>query len=82
MGMSTQAEIQFAPAAAAVVRDTRVAEHVELLTYTAEQVCAALQISKVTLWRLEKRGLLRALPHLRHKRYPVEPLKRFARIMQ
>jgi hypothetical protein len=51
---------------------------VELLAYTADQVCAALQISKVTLWRLEKRGLLRPLPQLRHKRYPTEAVRRFA----
>lgn len=53
---------------------------VEMLAYTAEQVCAALQISKVTLWRLEKRGLLRPLPQLRHKRYPAEAVKRFATV--
>jgi hypothetical protein len=48
------------------------------LVYTAEQVCAALQISAVTLWRLERRGLLKPLPHLRHKRYAVRAVERFA----
>ena len=52
--------------------------HVEVLTYTSEQTCAALQISPVTLWRLEKRGLLVALPHLRHKRYPADAVRSFA----
>jgi hypothetical protein len=44
---------------------------VPLLAYTADQVCAALQISRVTLWRLERRRLLVPLPHFRHKRYSV-----------
>jgi hypothetical protein len=51
---------------------------VERLTYTSAQVCLALQISQVTLWRLEKRGLLCSLPHLRHKRYSVAAVARFA----
>lgn len=52
--------------------------HIEVLTYTSEQVCAALQISKVTLWRFEKRGILNPLPHLRHKRYSILSVERFA----
>ncbi len=49
-----------------------------LLTYTADQVCAMLQISKVTLWRLGRRRLLRPLSHLRHKRFSAEEVRRFA----
>jgi hypothetical protein len=49
-----------------------------LLTYTTAQVCAALQISPTTLWRLEQRGLLAPIPHLRHKRYSVAAVQKFA----
>ena len=50
---------------------------IPLLVYTAEQVCAALQISKVTLWRLERRGLLRPIASLRHKRYSAAAVRDF-----
>lgn len=49
----------------------------ERWTYTSAEVCSALQISKVTLWRLEKRGLLTPIPHLRHKRYFVGSVQSF-----
>ena len=52
------------------------------LVYTADQVCSALQISPVTLWRLEKRGLLRSLPHFRHRRYPVKAVEKLASSIQ
>lgn len=74
MGMSTQTEIAF-PAPSPAYRETPAAGRLELLAYTADQVCAALQISKVTLWRLEKRGLLQPLPYLRHKRYSVAAMR-------
>lgn len=51
---------------------------IERLTYTSNQVCAALQISPVTLWRLEKRGLLVPIRNLRHKRFSVAAVRRFA----
>lgn len=35
-------------------------------------------ISETTMWRWEQLGLIRPLPHLRHKMYSVEMLKRFA----
>ena len=50
---------------------------VEKLAYSADEACAALGIGRTTLWRFEKRGLIRAVPHLRHKVYPVDALKRF-----
>ena len=53
-------------------------DRVEVVAYTLDQVCQALQISRVTLWRLEKRGLLCSIPNLRHKRYSVAAVKRFA----
>lgn len=34
-------------------------------------------ISESTMWRLEKRGLIKAIPHLRHKLYSIEELRRF-----
>lgn len=51
---------------------------VERLAYTADEVCIALDISRTSLWRLEKRGLLKPVPGLRVKRYSVEAVKRFA----
>lgn len=54
------------------------AADVAQLVYTSDQVCAALQISKVSLWRLEKRGLLTPLAHLRHKRYPIAGVQKLA----
>lgn len=76
MGMSTQTEIAF-PVPSLARREAPAAEGVERLAYTADQVCAALQISKVTLWRLERRGLLRPVPHLRHKRYSASAITQF-----
>lgn len=81
MGMSTQTEIAFS-ALSPARPEAPAAGRVELLAYTAEQVCAALQISKVTLWRLERRGLLRPLPHLRHKRYSARRVALFVTGLQ
>lgn len=75
--MITHNELPSPPRPAALEREPRAVDRVDVLAYTADQVCAALQISKVTLWRLEKRGLLRPLPHFRHKRYPLAAVKRF-----
>ena len=50
---------------------------IERLAYSKKEACAALGISPVSLWRLEKRGLLMPLPQLRHKLYSVEALKKF-----
>ena len=50
---------------------------VEKLAYSAQEACAALGISRITLWRLEKLGVIQAVPHLRHKRFPVSSLRRF-----
>ena len=49
-----------------------------VLCYTAKQTAEALQISDTTLWRLEKTGRLVPLPDLRHKRYPVDWVQRYA----
>ena len=50
---------------------------IEIMAYTAQQVCEAIQIDTVTLWRLEKRGLIRRVPGIRHRRYAVAEVKRF-----
>uniref|UniRef100_UPI00404A0AC1 hypothetical protein n=1 Tax=Cephaloticoccus sp. TaxID=1985742 RepID=UPI00404A0AC1 len=47
------------------------------LTYTKRELCAALHLSPVTLWRLEQRGVLMPLRGLRHKIYPVSVVERF-----
>ncbi len=49
---------------------------VEKLAYNKKEVQAALGIGETTIWRLEKRGLLRPVPGLRHKLYPVAQLRR------
>ena len=54
-----------------------VSNRVEELTYDGAQVCAAIKISATTLWRLEKRGRLKSLPGLRHKRYSIAGVRRF-----
>lgn len=51
----------------------------ERLAYTKRETCALLGIGETTLWRLEKRGLVRAVPHLRIKIYPRAELERFLR---
>jgi hypothetical protein len=48
------------------------------ITLSTQEACAALGISVTSLWRLEKRGLIRAVPHLRVKLWPVAELHRFA----
>jgi len=55
-----------------------VAPAVERLTYNATETCRALGIGRTTLWRLEKRGLIKSLPCLGKKLYPVSGLRQFA----
>jgi hypothetical protein len=51
---------------------------VEPMALNAEQTRKALgDISEVTLWRLNKRGLLRPVPGIRHRLYSVASIKRF-----
>ena len=51
---------------------------VERIALTAAEVCEALQISDTSLWRLSHRGLLVPIPGIRHRRYSVEAVRRFA----
>lgn len=47
------------------------------LVYSKAELCEALQISPVSAWRLEKRGLLMPVPGLRHKIYARAAVDRF-----
>ena len=50
---------------------------IERLAFSGEEIQRALGVSSVTLWRLEKRGLLRPLPGLRRKLYATSEVQRF-----
>ena len=50
---------------------------IERLAYTKNQLCVSLSLSPVTLWRLEKRGLIHPIAGIRHKLYSVTEVKRF-----
>lgn len=45
--------------------------------YTAEEVAAELKVEYKTVLRLIKRGLLKAVPGIRHKRITQQELMRF-----
>lgn len=47
------------------------------LAYNAREVCAILGISRVSLWRLESRSLLRSVGCIRSKCYPHSEIVRF-----
>lgn len=49
----------------------------EKLAYNKDELCAVLGVSPVTLWRLEKRGLLRPVPGIRHKLYSRKVVEAF-----
>lgn len=40
--------------------------------FTRGEIAAALGVSVVTIANLEKSGVLTAVPHLAHRRYPAE----------
>jgi predicted site-specific integrase-resolvase len=50
---------------------------VERLAFNAEETAQALDISLVTLWRLEKRGLLKPSRALRTPRWSRTEIERF-----
>lgn len=50
---------------------------VEKLAYTADEIQSILGISPVTRWRYEKRGLLKAVPGIRHKLYSRKSVDEF-----
>lgn len=47
------------------------------LLYTKREACELLGLSETTLWRLEQRGLLRPVAHIRHKRFSRREIDRF-----
>ena len=53
------------------------ARNPERLAYTKAELCELLHISTVTLWRLEKRGLLVPIPSIRHKIYSKVAVEAF-----
>lgn len=52
---------------------------VERLAFSATETAAALGISKVSLWRLSRRGLIRPIGHLRIPLYAKSEIERFLR---
>ena len=49
----------------------------EKMTYTLKELSAELGISRATIYRLEARGLLKALPHFRRKVFARKEVERF-----
>ena len=50
--------------------------------YTADEVADVLKVEYKTVLRLIKRGLLKAIPGIRHKRITEQELNRFLGIKQ
>ncbi len=59
------------------VTHSEVTQQIERLAYTKEELCSSLSLSPITLWRLEKRGLIHPIAGIRHKLYSVSEVKRF-----
>ena len=59
------------------VTHSEAAQKIERLAYTKEELCVSLSLSPITLWRLEKRGLIHSIAGIRHKLYSVAEVKRF-----
>jgi len=54
------------------------AQPIERLAYNLDEICAVLGgISKITVWRLEKRGLLHAVAGIRSKLFAKAEVERF-----
>lgn len=47
------------------------------LAYSKAELASSLGLSEITIWRLERKGLLRAVPGVRHKIYSVAAVQRF-----
>ena len=45
------------------------------LAYTKAQLLDVLPVSSTTLWRWEKRGILKPIPGIRHKLYSVAAVR-------
>jgi len=49
----------------------------ERIAYSEQELCGLLRVSKTTLWRLRKRGLLRSVTGLNHPHYAKVEVERF-----
>jgi Helix-turn-helix domain len=50
---------------------------VEKLAYNTRELCAAIGVSSVTLWRLRQRGLIRPIAGVRHNLFARAEVERF-----
>ena len=57
--------------------ETPAPANIERLAFNAEETAQALNVSLVTLWRLEKRGLLKPSRALRTPRWSRTEIERF-----
>jgi len=52
------------------------------LAFNVRETCAAINVSQTSLWRLEKRGLIKPSRALRHKLYSRAEIERFLKESQ
>ena len=50
---------------------------VERLAYSVQETADALGVSYITVYRLLQRGVLKAIPSLRHRIIPAKEIDRF-----
>jgi hypothetical protein len=67
-------ETSFLPQAETISAPTRATDK---LAFSKKELCDAIGVSPVTLWRLEKRGLLRPVAGIRHRIYSRKEVERF-----
>ena len=51
--------------------------HTNRLAYSKAETASILGVSKISIERLEKRGLIKSSKAFRHKLYPVSEIERF-----
>ena len=49
----------------------------ERLAFTKSELCSALGLAPISIYRLEQRGLLRPIAGIRHKLFAVAEVNRF-----
>ena len=50
---------------------------IERLAFSSRELCQAIGVSDVTLWRLAKKGILKPIPGIRHRIYSRTAVERF-----
>lgn len=50
------------------------------LAFSMKEAAQVMGVSYITVWRLLKRGLLKASPHIRHKVIPLTEIQRFLKV--